>query len=186
MRKEKASSFALDTVSRDPIDLGLARVAKRACHPVRATAMADHHHHGDGCGHEEEDDHLKAGEGFEDFLYSKVRLLVLHRLPSPGLTTTTTQIDLDHVQGYNDSPSHPARSCIKSWDRRLDESEFAESDVDEQVIVRVPFAGSVKLRSVFVKAGPGDQTPTEVRLVRPLVPAAVVTRPTDEGSVSRR
>lgn len=32
-------------------------------------------------------------------------------------------------------------------------------------IVRVPFTGSVKLRSVLIKSGPGDQTPSKVALV---------------------
>lgn len=32
-------------------------------------------------------------------------------------------------------------------------------------IIRVPFTGSVKLRSILLKAGPGDQTPSRVSLV---------------------
>lgn len=76
------------------------------------------------------------------------------------------QIDLDHVVGFNDSTSHPGKSCIKPWDRRSDESDYAESDADEQLILKVPFTGSVKLRSVFLKTGPGDLTPLEVKLVR--------------------
>jgi len=33
-------------------------------------------------------------------------------------------------------------------------------------IIRVPFTGSVKLRSLLLKSGPGDQTPAKVALVR--------------------
>lgn len=33
-------------------------------------------------------------------------------------------------------------------------------------ILRVPFTGSVKLRSLLLKAGPADQTPMKVALVR--------------------
>jgi hypothetical protein len=32
-------------------------------------------------------------------------------------------------------------------------------------IIRVPFTGSVKLRSLLLKSGPGDQTPAKVKLV---------------------
>ena len=32
-------------------------------------------------------------------------------------------------------------------------------------IIKVPFTGSVRLRSVLLKAGPGDQTPKKVHLV---------------------
>lgn len=35
-------------------------------------------------------------------------------------------------------------------------------------ILRVPFTGSVKLRSLLLKTGPSDQTPTKVVLVRPI------------------
>lgn len=33
-------------------------------------------------------------------------------------------------------------------------------------IIRVPFTGSVRLRSVLLKTGPGEQTPKNVQLVR--------------------
>src|SRR5216683_3694237 len=33
-------------------------------------------------------------------------------------------------------------------------------------IIRIPFTGSVKLRSLLLKSGPGDQTPAKVALVR--------------------
>jgi hypothetical protein len=36
-------------------------------------------------------------------------------------------------------------------------------------IIRVPFTGSVKLRSLLLKSGPGDQTPAKVALVGYLI-----------------
>ena len=36
-------------------------------------------------------------------------------------------------------------------------------------IIRVPFTGSVKLRSLLLKSGPGDHTPAKVALVSVLV-----------------
>jgi hypothetical protein len=33
-------------------------------------------------------------------------------------------------------------------------------------IIRIPFTGSVKLRSLLLKSGPGEQTPAKVALVR--------------------
>ena len=32
-------------------------------------------------------------------------------------------------------------------------------------IIRIPFTGSVKLRSLLLKSGPGEQTPAKVALV---------------------
>ncbi|KAK0544130.1 hypothetical protein OC846_005607, partial [Tilletia horrida] len=53
---------------------------------------------------------------------------------------------------------------IKPWDQRLDETAFLETDADDQTINRVPFTGVVKLRSLFVKAGPQDHTPDAIYL----------------------
>ncbi|ETW82957.1 hypothetical protein HETIRDRAFT_416976 [Heterobasidion irregulare TC 32-1] len=55
-------------------------------------------------------------------------------------------------------------AVIKPWNNRLDEEIFLESDADDQLIIRVPFTGSVKLRSILLKTGPGDQTPAKVSL----------------------
>jgi hypothetical protein len=44
-------------------------------------------------------------------------------------------------------------------------------------ILRVPFMGSVKLRSLLLKAGPADQTPVKVALVRmPLLERSFATK----------
>jgi hypothetical protein len=34
------------------------------------------------------------------------------------------------------------------------------------IIIRIPITGSVKLRSLLLKSGPGEQTPAKVSLVR--------------------
>ena len=46
-------------------------------------------------------------------------------------------------------------------------SQYIESDedVDDQLILRIPFSGSVKLRSLLLKTGPASHTPTKIRLV---------------------
>ena len=41
-------------------------------------------------------------------------------------------------------------------------------------IIRVPFTGSVKLRSLLLKTGPGDQTPQTVSLVSTFSHASAV------------
>lgn len=48
-----------------------------------------------------------------------------------------------------------AQGCTHRW-----------SAIDAIRIIRVPFTGSVKLRALLLKAGPGDQTPAKVSLVR--------------------
>lgn len=53
---------------------------------------------------------------------------------------------------------------IKPWAERNDEMRYLESDADDQLIIRIPFTGQVKLRSLLLKAGPTDQTPAALHL----------------------
>ncbi|KAI9510720.1 DUF1000-domain-containing protein [Russula earlei] len=71
-------------------------------------------------------------------------------------------IDRDNVIALNST--REGKLVIKPWNERLDERVYIESDADDQLIIRVPFTGSVKLRSLLLKTGPGDQTPEKVAL----------------------
>lgn len=78
---------------------------------------------------------------------------------------------LDSLYSHIDRPNvvalnaiQPGEVIIKPWNKRLDETQFLESDADDQMIITVPFTGSVRLRSVLLKTGPGDQTPRKVHL----------------------
>ena len=42
---------------------------------------------------------------------------------------------------------------IKSWDDREDTTKFAESGVDDQLVIHVPFTQNVRLRSILLKLG---------------------------------
>ncbi|GAA5958206.1 hypothetical protein JCM21900_000142, partial [Sporobolomyces salmonicolor] len=42
--------------------------------------------------------------------------------------------------------------------------EWLESDADEQLILQIPFTGSVKLRTILVKAGPAGFTPDKMQV----------------------
>jgi hypothetical protein len=53
---------------------------------------------------------------------------------------------------------------IKPYDKRNDEVDYVESDADDQLIIRIPFIGGVKLRSLMIKAGPADATPAEIHV----------------------
>ncbi|CAD6893125.1 unnamed protein product [Tilletia controversa] len=105
----------------------------------------DHQH----CGHEHhdhggDDDHLKPGEGQQDFLYAK--------------------IDREGVTALNEKEPGMGAKTIKPWDRRQDETAYLETDADDQTIIRIPFTGVVKLRSLFLKAGPATHTPDAIYL----------------------
>ncbi|KAJ7202885.1 DUF1000-domain-containing protein [Mycena pura] len=101
------------------------------------------HQHDSHCGHESTDhdhDHDSADLGPKDNLFS--------------------QIDRDNVVALN--AVGQGSTIIKPWHSRLDEEKFVESDADDQMIIRIPFTSSVKLRSLLIKAGPADQTPSRV------------------------
>ncbi|KAH0587325.1 UPF0424 protein [Termitomyces sp. J132] len=108
--------------------------------------MSHHHDHGN-CGneshsHDHDHDHNTSDLGPQDNLY-------IH-------------IDRPNVVALNTNGK--GQDVIKPWHERLDESISIESDADDQIIVRIPFTGSVRLRSVLLKTGPTDQTPSKVLL----------------------
>ncbi|KZT42181.1 DUF1000-domain-containing protein [Sistotremastrum suecicum HHB10207 ss-3] len=100
----------------------------------------EHHEHGHG-DHDHDHDHASAEGGSSDNLFSK--------------------IDQSNVVALNATVPSPVKVC-KPWHQRLDEEEYLESDADDQLILHVPFTGSVKLLSILLKTGPGDQTPSKV------------------------
>jgi hypothetical protein len=68
------------------------------------------------------------------------------------------------VTGMNEQVTGMSIKTIKPYDRRSDEVDYVESDADDQLIIKIPFVGAVKLRSIMIKAGPTDSTPTEIHL----------------------
>ncbi|CAO3671023.1 unnamed protein product [Umbelopsis vinacea] len=42
--------------------------------------------------------------------------------------------------------------------------KFVESDADEQLIIFIPFTGSVKLRSICLRSGHGDYAPSKLKI----------------------
>ncbi|KAI0322145.1 galactose-binding domain-like protein [Amylostereum chailletii] len=109
-----------------------------------------HDHHEDGCSHEShadghDHDHDQSQGGPQDNLFK--------------------HIDRANVVALNASEDgEPGRAVIKPWHERTDETIYVESDADDQLIIRIPFTGAVKLRSLLLKTGPGDQTPEKVAL----------------------
>ncbi|KAJ6541276.1 galactose-binding domain-like protein [Mycena sp. CBHHK59/15] len=103
------------------------------------------HQHDAHCGHESTEhdhEHDSTDLGPKDNLFS--------------------QIDRDNVVALN--ALGQGSTVIKPWHERLDEEKSLESDADDQMIIRVPFTSSVKLRSLLLKTGPTDQTPSKVVL----------------------
>lgn len=101
---------------------------------------ARHHHH-----HNHDHDDSKPDQGTQDFLYSKIAL--------------------DQLVGYNLHPNHPVKHSIKPWDQRAELDRFTQSDLDQQIIIHIPFTGSVKLRTVIIRTLPGQFRLTHAHLL---------------------
>ena len=54
------------------------------------------------------------------------------------------------------------RLVFKPWERRLDKTEFVESDADEELLINIPFTGDVKLKGLIVIGGEDDTHPDKV------------------------
>ncbi|KAH6906712.1 galactose-binding domain-like protein [Coprinopsis sp. MPI-PUGE-AT-0042] len=73
-------------------------------------------------------------------------------------------IDKHSVHGLNLTTPEDAKTIIKPWDDREDTTKWAESNVDDQLIIHVPFMENVRIRSILLKLGRGETTPRHLRI----------------------
>ncbi|KAF8556057.1 DUF1000-domain-containing protein [Imleria badia] len=73
-------------------------------------------------------------------------------------------IDRDNVHGLNLAVPEMAKELIKPWSNREDTTQFADSCVDDQMIIHVPFSQNVRIKSVILKIGGGESTPRHLKI----------------------
>ncbi|KAL5523076.1 hypothetical protein ACEPAF_1343 [Sanghuangporus sanghuang] len=73
-------------------------------------------------------------------------------------------IDRDNVHGLNLSVPEDAKALIKPWDEREDTTRYADSGVDDQMVIHIPFIQNVRVRSILLKLGRGELTPRHLRI----------------------
>jgi len=103
----------------------------------------EHDSHEHDHGHSHDHDHDGPNRGAEDSLYSRV--------------------DRDNVRCLNEREADSGKNVIKPWHERNDTTKYVESDADEQLILFIPFTGSVKLKSISIKAGPENSCPSKLK-----------------------
>ena len=54
-------------------------------------------------------------------------------------------------------------NVFKPYEQRLNADKFIESDADEQLLLVIPFTGSVKLKSIIVKGPAGEAHPSKMK-----------------------
>ncbi|WRT69494.1 uncharacterized protein IL334_006480 [Kwoniella shivajii] len=88
-------------------------------------------------------------------------------LNSSPLDSLYGQIDLPNVTALNsENGGDPGKRVIKTWDMRDDETLWCESDVDDELIIKIPFTASISLRAITLKAGPSGRTPSAMHVFR--------------------
>uniref|UniRef100_A0A7S0VWX8 PITH domain-containing protein n=1 Tax=Hemiselmis tepida TaxID=464990 RepID=A0A7S0VWX8_9CRYP len=74
-------------------------------------------------------------------------------------------IDTANIRALNADPAHGALGAIKPFDKRRDTDTWLESDADEQLIITIPFTGTVRLKSFSMGSGAGEQGPLKVKFL---------------------
>uniref|UniRef100_T1IRT3 PITH domain-containing protein n=1 Tax=Strigamia maritima TaxID=126957 RepID=T1IRT3_STRMM len=77
-----------------------------------------------------------------------------------------TKIDLDHVVCLNESEEGSGKFVFKPWEDRLNFEKFVESDVDEELLINIPFTGNVKLKGIIIIGGEDGSHPNKMRLFK--------------------
>ncbi|KAI1287693.1 putative PITH domain-containing protein [Halotydeus destructor] len=77
-----------------------------------------------------------------------------------------TKIELDRVECLNEAVDGSGKTIFKAWDERLDNQKFVESDADEELLINVPFAGTVKLKAIVIRGANDNSHPSKLRLFK--------------------
>lgn len=85
-------------------------------------------------------------------------------LEGTDLTTLYGSIDKSNVHGLNLTVPEDAQGIIKPWNERNDTTVSAESSVDDQLIIHVPFTQNVRVRSILLKLGRGEVAPRHLQI----------------------
>ncbi|KAF5334631.1 hypothetical protein D9611_011970 [Ephemerocybe angulata] len=85
-------------------------------------------------------------------------------LEGTDLSNLYSVIDKHNVHGLNLVVPEDAKAIIKPWAERDDTENYAESNVDDQLIIHIPFHERVRIRSILLKLGRGESTPRHLRI----------------------
>jgi hypothetical protein len=113
--------------------------------------MAGHggHGHGHGCCSSEHQHDHNVSDAERGNLYSLYQ-----------------KIDISKVQCLNEAVDESCQKIFKPWHERLDTTKYVQSDVDEELLLNIPFLGSVKLKGVIIIGGEDDSHPSVMKLYK--------------------
>ncbi|XP_068621452.1 PITH domain-containing protein GA19395 [Battus philenor] len=76
------------------------------------------------------------------------------------------KIDRENLQCLNESVDGSGKTVFKPWLSRLDDSQYVESDADEELLFNVPFTGNVKLKGIIIVSEDSGSHPAKLRLFK--------------------
>ncbi|KAF8324736.1 galactose-binding domain-like protein [Amanita rubescens] len=82
----------------------------------------------------------------------------------PDYANLYSKVDKLNIHGLNLSVPETARDVIKPWDSRDSTDTYAESNVDDQLIIHIPFIESVRIKSILIKTGRGELAPQNLNV----------------------
>ncbi|VDD86322.1 unnamed protein product [Enterobius vermicularis] len=80
--------------------------------------------------------------------------------------TMNSHIDLPKVTVLNEAIDGSGVKVFKEWEKRIDRTDFVESDVDEELLFNIPFTGRVKITGIVVVGGLDDSHPSCMKLFK--------------------
>ncbi|KIH45816.1 hypothetical protein ANCDUO_24138 [Ancylostoma duodenale] len=108
--------------------------------------MCDHNHEGAGGCHHEATDIADPGD---------VKRYDMHQY-----------IDMDKVTVLNENIDGNGKLVFKNMERRLDKTDFVDSDCDEELLFNIPFCGQVRITGMSVIGDEDDSHPAKIRLFK--------------------
>ncbi|KAI9686461.1 MAG: hypothetical protein M1820_010620 [Bogoriella megaspora] len=112
--------------------------------------------HSHSQGHDDHDhghDHSHSGHDHSDDLTPALQSLLYD------------QIDFGKVETLNETGPGSGRAILqKTWQQRLDPEPDLESDADEQLLMKVPFTGQVRLHSILLRTSSTSSAPKTLSL----------------------
>ncbi|KAF4450736.1 hypothetical protein F53441_6179 [Fusarium austroafricanum] len=76
-----------------------------------------------------------------------------------------SQVNFDHIVTLNEAQRDAGKNIVKkTWQERLSVEPELASDVDEQLLMTVPFTAQIKLHSILIRTSPSDSAPKTLHL----------------------
>ena len=76
-----------------------------------------------------------------------------------------SEIDFSKITTLNEAEPHSGSAIVqKTWAQRLDAMPELRSDVDEQLLMTIPFTAQIRLHSILIRTSTAEDAPKTLKL----------------------